>query len=723
MNCVNYSLLLVAICFCNVIVGERLHEQIYSTIEGGAACFRRLNGTHQAGCSSSDAGAVGVVHMIESLSDVEWVVFNGTAGPYVAVISTALFYDTVELFMEHPDNVAGILIYDSVKIRSKSFTQESRCPNEYYSGPNSQCSSDGGGVVWNEKGTALLRRNIPFPVFYLPQSRAEEIDKIQNCYERFNLNKDNQKGRPLCSLQLNSFMFAAMNTEVCLRRSASSSFLTSAKVCDPLGDNNVYYTLFPRGKETEGNKKNVTLVTARIDTASLFDGVSPGAASSVVGLVTLITAASLLAKMIPPADAGLYKHNIMWTLFNGEAFDYIGSQRVAYDISRGQWPPAAPLNANQIQLHVEIGQLGGALLANQGDASWPLQAFAPYTSLPPSEITEFLALASDQLTKANMSLTPTFSTNLPPSSLHSFRRILKNETESGALPELVLVDHGEVFSNNFYHSVLDDEANVAFSYRNISVDSNGTFLTTEELLAAGTMSAADMQVKLARLATALASTLHQRVAGAAYAGNLTASAHLVDEMLHCFLQSQACRLFSAAEYGGARDPPPARPAPLYVGVSSWPTAPPVLAAHLLALLAGTTKEANKTECNGLSSDEYSYYWLRGWNNTGVCVETTMNYTQAVSPAFIIKGYDYKSGIYSTWTESVWQAMWVRLFVAAGGGGARAAAAAGGVATALAAAVTFWLQRHADRIFLRSQVAAVAGGSGDAASGILRSVNC
>lgn len=55
--------------------------------------------------------------MIESLSDVEWVVFNGTAGPYVAVISTALFYDTVELFMEHPDNVAGILIYDSVKIR------------------------------------------------------------------------------------------------------------------------------------------------------------------------------------------------------------------------------------------------------------------------------------------------------------------------------------------------------------------------------------------------------------------------------------------------------------------------------------------------------------------------------------------------------------------------------------------------------------------------------
>lgn len=35
---------------------------------------------------------------------------------------------------------------------------------------------------------------------------------------RFNVDKTNQKGRPLCSLQLNSFMFAAVNSEVCIRR-------------------------------------------------------------------------------------------------------------------------------------------------------------------------------------------------------------------------------------------------------------------------------------------------------------------------------------------------------------------------------------------------------------------------------------------------------------------------------------------------------------------------
>lgn len=68
-------------------------------------------------------------------------------------------------------------------------------------------------------------------------------------------------------------------------------------------------------------------------------------------------------------------------------------------------------------------------------------------------------------------------------------------------------------------------------------------------------------------------------------------------------------------------------------------------------------------------------------------------------------YEFSSGQYSTWTESVWQAMWARLFVSAGGGGARAAALTGAAATALAAALTFWLQRHSRVVFLSAPHAA------------------
>lgn len=71
-------------------------------------------------------------------------------------------------------------------------------------------------------------------------------------------------------------------------------------------------------------------------------------------------------------------------------------------------------------------------------------------------------------------------------------------------------------------------------------------------------------------------------------------------------------------------------------------------------------------------------------------------------------------MYSAWTESVWQAMWARVFVRAGGAGARAAGGAGAAATALAALLTYWLQRHAHRIFVNNPTASIV--NDDAASG-------
>lgn len=712
----NFLVLLLIFSFCRSGNLQRLHEKIYSSIEGGAACFRRLNGTHQTGCSSADNGAVGVVHMIKDVTDAHWLVENATAGPYMAVVSTALFYDVFDLLFKQPELIAGILLYDNATKSAPQFSQDISCPNDYSAAEGSSCSA--GGVVWNPKGTGLLRRDIPFPIFYLPESRSQEIDKIDECYQRYNSDKNNQKGKPLCSVQLHSFMFAAVNTEVCLRRSASSALLTPTKVCDPLGDYNVYYSLFPRTKDTK-NKK-VTLVTARIDTASLFDGVSPGAASSVVGMVTLLTAATTLSQMIPIADANLYDENILWTLFNGEAFDYIGSQRVAYDISKGTWPAAAPLTVDDINLHVEIGQIGGAL--NKLELAWPLYAFIPYTNVVP-EINEFVNTLGSNL-QNNISINTEFSTHFPPSSLHSFRRILKNETESAALPEVLITDHNAEFTNLFYNSALDGFDKIDFEYRNITVDGNGTFISTDALLANGTMKEVDTQVKIARLATAVSRTMYQRVAGKLYTGNITASAHLVDEMLYCFLRSQACRLIMAADYassGGAEEKPPERAAPLYVGVATWASTPPVFAAHLLALLTGTALPVNRTQCDALNVPGFSQYWLRGWNHSGVCMQTTMNISAAISPAFIIEDYDLKSGVYSTWTESVWQAMWARVFVRASGAGAGAAAVAGALATLAAALLTYWLQRHAATIFTNAPQHSIV--NDDAASGILRTVNC
>ncbi|CAG4922292.1 unnamed protein product [Colias eurytheme] len=716
-------IILCVVVLVTDINGERLHGQIYSSIEGSAACFRRLNGTHQMGCSSTDNGAVGVVHMIFDVADAEWIVHNSTAGPYVGVVSTSLFHSVIDLLISEPSNVAGILLYDNATMRPTAFSQESRCPNEYSAGPGSTCSSSqAGGIVWNDHGTGLLRRDVPFPIFFLPESKADEMVKIVKCYNKYNIDKTEQKGQPLCSLQLSSFMYAAVNSAVCLRRSASSAFLTPTKVCDPLGDYNVYYSLFPRVQETGVESKPVTLVTARIDSASMFDGIAPGAASSAVGMTTLIVAAATLSQMIPVNDSKLYARNVLWTLFNGESFDYIGSQRVAFDLSREMWPPVSPLSPSDIKLHIEIGQLGGALDAFKDNASWPMYAFAPYAdgdAIPP-EITEFLAEMSQSVTKHNFTIEPAFTKNLPPSSLHSFRKILQNETLSGKLPEVLLVDHMDTFTNMYYESALDVYDKIDYLYHNLSISTDGKFIPTEELLANGTMTQNEAQVKIARIATALAQTLYQQVAGKPYVGSVEASAHLVDEILYCLLQSQACRLISAADYASnTEEVTTEKAASLYVGVAAWANTPAVYAGHVLALLTGERVNTNRTACDALDTPGYSYYFLRGWNHTGVCIQTTMNFSQAVSPAFIKTDYDFSSGEYSTWTESVWQTMWVRVFVTAGGGGARLAAITGVFATLVAAVTTYWLQTYSHVIFPALSATLVA----DTAPGILRTVNC
>lgn len=49
-------------------------------------------------------------------------------------------------------------------------------------------------------------------------------------------------------------------------------------------------------------------------------------------------------------------------------------------------------------------------------------------------------------------------------------------------------------------------------------------------------------------------------------------------------------------------------------------------------------------------------------NTTRCFRTTLNLTKAISPAFIIDNYDWSSGVYSSWTESSWQDISVRMFL-------------------------------------------------------------
>lgn len=158
----------------------------------------------------------------------------------------------------------------------EQFSQELQCPNQYSSIGKESCDTSRPESLWNPSGTGLLHENFPFPIYYVDQDT--EITKIIKCFEKYNnFELATQHQRSLCSIQINAFMSAAVNSEVCLRRSSYSFNVSPQRYCDPLQGKNIYATLYPREKvdplERETQKdETFILVTSRIDTTSMFDG-------------------------------------------------------------------------------------------------------------------------------------------------------------------------------------------------------------------------------------------------------------------------------------------------------------------------------------------------------------------------------------------------------------------------------------------------------------------
>lgn len=50
--------------------------------------------------------------MIRDIDDAKWLVTDAAAGPYMAIVNTSLFNNVIELFMEKPENIAGVLVFD-----------------------------------------------------------------------------------------------------------------------------------------------------------------------------------------------------------------------------------------------------------------------------------------------------------------------------------------------------------------------------------------------------------------------------------------------------------------------------------------------------------------------------------------------------------------------------------------------------------------------------------
>ncbi|KAH8383225.1 hypothetical protein KR009_007484 [Drosophila setifemur] len=659
--------LLMLLQAANVAQGERTRDKMYEPILG-ASCFRRLNGTHQTGCScklclkifslhlkpysvpkATYSGSVGVLHLINVQADLEFLLASPPSPPYAPLIPPHLFTrnNLMRLKEAGPKNISVVLLINKPD-KMKQFSHELNCPNQY-GGLNSTetCDARNPANSWNPWGTGLLHEDFPFPIYYIADRK--EFVKLEECFEKFN-NHDYETHalRSLCAVEVKSFMSAAVNTEVCMRRTNFINNLGGSKYCDPLEGRNVFATVYPRndslvdGVETIHTNEKFILVSSRLDTVSMFDGVGLGAMDSLMGLAVFTQVADLLRQLLPPQSSlPDSRRNVLFVVFNGESYDYIGSQRFVYDMEKLEFPPPStdkpPIAFDNIEFMLDIGTLDDI-------ANIKLHALTGTSGLANKLLEQLNTYAKSPRYGFNLNIQSELSAHIPPTSAQSFLR------RDSKFPALILNARP---TNKYYHSIYDDVDNVDFKYANTSQD----FTQLTEVGDFKTLKADSLQMKVRNVSTIVALALYQTLTGKEYTGTKVANPLLADEFLYCFLESADCPLFKASSYPGSPNGiqlPPMR----YISVLGGSQESSGWTYRVLGyLLSQQQPNVPKDNCSILP-----LHYFAGYNNTGECRLTTQNYSYALSPAFIIDGYDWSSGQFSTWTESTWSQFSARIFL-------------------------------------------------------------
>ncbi|KAI0213352.1 hypothetical protein LSAT2_001622 [Lamellibrachia satsuma] len=660
------------LCCLSTVRGDRVKERIYKDVQAYSLCVRLLNGTHQIGCNSKRGGNVGTVHVIANQSDIDWMVKHGPHAPYVVLLNYHSFTRDIMDTLRKSGKVNGIILpVLNETERPDYLSPDQSCPNvgsEMYKNESNlrNCRN----VTWNEHGSGLMFEDFNIPIVKL--QNGSDVDFIKKCYRDFNEPSASGAARsyPLCAMQLKVAMDAAKDTPTCIRRSSMITNLNPQVYCDALGDRNVYSFLHLHTVADDLKNKSVIMAAARLDAFSMFlasvskttYNSAPGADSTVTGLVTLLAVAEAIGKV--KEDISKTDRPIMFTFFNGESFDYIGSSRMLYEMQKNnfpaerdpdffssskgkKWSPSQDephsVNLEHLYALVELSQvgLGSEIWIHSDPVS---RSTTPEVDAQVKNMTSLLKKAAF-FSGAKMNSTPT-GQPLPPASLQTF---LKEKH----IPGLLLTDHKASYSNKYYNGHLDG---------------------AHQLGPEGSLS-----THLTILATAVAQMLYQMSTGKEHTG-IAANESTVSGLLHCFLKTTSCDMFLRTYYDEqSTDKPSDAPYPLYVSVSrpGRINIPTVHVRNLLAYFLGDRvpditsvadcKKADKEEKKADKS--YTYLWMPGElvdsvTRDSFCLKTIANYSVARSPAFDIDDYDWSSQKYSTWSESVWgnDALQVRIFL-------------------------------------------------------------
>lgn len=142
-------------------------------------------------------------------------------------------------------------------------------------------------------------------------------------------------------MQLGLDMSGAVNSKVCIRRETIQYTVEANQFCDPLGGA-TYFTFL---SQQPTNELPITIVSSRLDTFTMYEYYTPAANEPISSIIGLLAVAEVLARN----RADMTRTNVLFTLFDNEAFEYGGSSRFVNDLVLNQFPSFTIMNTSSEQ--------------------------------------------------------------------------------------------------------------------------------------------------------------------------------------------------------------------------------------------------------------------------------------------------------------------------------------------------------------------------------------
>lgn len=328
---------------------DKNKDRSFLNIKNPIPCVRRFNATHQIGCGKLDYTSYnGIVYAVREEIDILRLdlLNNLNKRKLVIVVIPSLFKKVVDYYKKDTsEKINGIVLlaspYYLKDLQGISYSDDAQIPNYkfglYNNNPNYQ-------FAYNLAGSSFIFEDFKIP-FYVITEDDEAKMPFDDCFDKFNKNifdrialnvsttTDKFEIKPtdlLCGMQLGLEMYGAVSSSVCVRRSNILHTIESNSFCDPLGGSN-YLTFI---SQKPSNKLPIVMVTVRIDSFTMYEYYTPGANEPISSIIGLLAIVETLAKY----RSDMKLANLLFVLFDNEAFDYGGSSRFANDLVLDKFP-------------------------------------------------------------------------------------------------------------------------------------------------------------------------------------------------------------------------------------------------------------------------------------------------------------------------------------------------------------------------------------------------